>query len=482
MSKLLTILNSNITKTDNGALAYKSTQNDIVDFFATAGAMREKNECDIINSFDKAFAQDPLVALKLLFYFRDCREGVGERRLFRIISEHLAQNNPNVLEKNLIHIPHFGRWDDLLCLLKTKCKKHVIQLIKEQIDHDIASEPSLLGKWLPSINTSSYKTQTLGRIICKELKINEKQYRKLLSCLRNKISIVETKISNKDYSNIDYESVPSQANLKYMKAFWRNDEERYSDFVTKAVKGEKKIKTKTLMPYEIIRRILRNENNNATGDALWNNLPNYANNDCDAIVVADTSGSMLCNNLLPICTAISLAIYFAERNKGVFANHFINFSSRPQLIKIDGCDITAKAKYVFHKSLIDNTNIEAVFDLILNTAIENQLSDSDIPERIIIISDMQFDMASTHRTNNQVLFDTIKQKWNENDYKMPKLVYWNVNATTTAHPQTCEDENVQFVSGHSATIFNEILQDKFCTPYELILDIVNKKRYSCIAM
>jgi len=500
MSKLINALENatNIAYTENNAKSYATTTNSIVDFFAQAGGMRSRSECDVIHLFNKAFSEDNLIALKLLFYFRDCRGGAGERRLFKTIIKHLAMVNPAIVLKNIKNIAEFGRWDDLFVLFDTPCEEKMLALIKEQLSSDYTSPtPSILAKWMPSENTSSYETKNLAKKFIIKLKATPRSYRKMLSVIRKKIKLIETKITNKEYSDIDYSVVPSKANLKYKKAFWRNDEEKYGEFVNRATKGEVKVKTQTLFPYEIIREIVQgsidffgdelhynkeNMQNFMSLDMLWKNLPDYVGDSYNnTIAVIDTSGSMTCDNCLPISSAIALGVYFAERNKGRFADSFISFASRPQLIKIKGDNIWTKTKDIFDKALIDDTNIEAVFDLILKVALDENLSQDELPSRIVIVSDMQFNSCAK-QTNTDYLFKVIKGKWQGSGYTIPRLTFWNVSATKETFPMTADEAGVQFVSGHSPSIFTSILKDKFTTPLDLVHDVVNKERYDCITI
>lgn len=498
---------TNYTHTENGAIAHKTTKSSIVDFFASAGAMRTRSEKDIINMFNKAFAEDSLIAMKMLFYFRDIK-GQGERRLFKIIIKYLAETQREIMNKNIKHIASFGRWDDLFSLLGTPCEQYVLELIKEQFYSDLNSEtPSLLGKWLKSENASSKETRRIARHIIKYLDITPRLYRKSLTSLRKKINIIETKLSTKKYEEINYSHVPSCANKKYHKAFWRNDEERYREFVEAAIKGkdkngkEVKINTKALYPYEIIKNILKGSSshfsflygatkrdikNYLSMEALWRNLPDYVQGSIqNALAIIDTSGSMTFNDYLPISVALSLGIYFGERNQGRFANHFITFSTNPKLVEIKGTDIATKVQDIMRYEEVSNTNIKAVFDLLLNTAIRENLPQEELPEKLFIISDMEFDSYScTTGINRDTkrLMSYVKESWDNAGYKFPNLVFWNVNARNEQYPMTVDDSGVQFVSGCSPVIFTNLLKDKFMSPLELVLDVVDTERYSVITV
>src|SRR5690606_5721041 len=282
---------ANETRTANGAKAFASTKSFVLDLFSLGGAYRNRSEEDIKKLFSKAFAENPLLAMKTLFYLRDITQGQGERRFFRVVLKYLALHHPEALQKNLHLIPKSGRYDDLWVLLETDLKDDVIDLVRKQLSLDKnVDHPSLLGKWLPSLNASSYKTKKYAKIIQEELRLTPRQYRKLLSSLRKKIDIVETKLTERDYESIDYSKLPSRAGLIYRKAFLRNDRERYQAYLDSLSKGKADINTKTLYPYDIVHKALQGYNGRNVWnwyireltqqeiqllDAQWNNLPDF---------------------------------------------------------------------------------------------------------------------------------------------------------------------------------------------------------------
>jgi hypothetical protein len=492
---------TNVATTENGARAFRTTQSAVLDLFAQGGALRERNEAEIISLFTKAFAEDKLLALKALFYLRDVRGGQGERRTFRTVIRYLADNHTESVRKNIWLFPAFGRWDDLYELFGTRLEEDAIQLIRSQFEADYSTEhPSLLAKWLKSENTSSPISRKLGRKTREALGLSPRQYRKALSALRSRITLVETRMSQKEFSAIDYSQVPSQASLRYRQAFYRNDGDRYTAFIESLKRGDKdvKINTKTLYPYEIVSKIPLSSMSYRNGkyytgfglqefpqsevdtlSVLWSNLPDYfGDNTENSICVVDTSGSMQSNGGLPIQTALSLGIYTAERNRGPYHNHFITFSNRPDLVELQGSNIVEKVINMSQANWDMNTNVEAVFDLILNTAIKNRLSQDDMIGRIYIISDMEFDGSTRGRGNDEALFETITRRYAEAGYKMPQLVFWNVNARNAQFPMTKSSTGVQLVSGHSPIIFKNLLRGKFMSAYELMLDVLNDERYN----
>ena len=249
---------ANKTYTENGAVTYRTSGKDCLDLFAAIGALRHANDRDICNRFLKAYAEDPDLAMKILFYARDVRGGLGERRVFRSILAWLASNEKGSVVRNLPYIAEYGRWDDVLVLLKTPCRKEAMALLKKQFREDLAApedsgDISLLGKWLPSVNASNQETVSMAKMIAKSFGLSDRDYRKALTKLRARIRIIENNLREKDYT-FDYSKQPSKAMFKYRKAFLRNDSERYGAFMDKVDRGEAKLHTGTLMPYELVER------------------------------------------------------------------------------------------------------------------------------------------------------------------------------------------------------------------------------------
>jgi hypothetical protein len=485
----------NVAYTTNGAKALATTQSYLVDFFASSGALRNRSKEDINRLFSKAFAEDKLLAMKALFYTRDIRGGQGERETFRTIIRQLAFNHPDVLANNINLIPYYGRYDDLLVLLDTPLEKLAMAVIRAQLLEDIDSEyPSLLAKWLPSENASSYETKRLAKKVMYNLGLTPRQYRKTLSMLRKRINIVESLMSSKKFSEIEYDKLPSKAGMIYRNAFYRNDEERYTAFVNSLKKDKTvKINAKTLYPYEIVHQYstlgtTRFGNHlhckfktevDPVLEAMWDNLPDYVgDNFTNALAVVDTSASM---RGLPIEVALSLGLYFAERNKGAFANHFITFSANPELQEVVGASLGEKLNNMSTAQWDMNTNIEKVFELILNTAIKNNVPQEELPSKIFIVSDMQFD-SCVKGGNDVTLFENMLQRFANAGYVMPELVFWQVNATTTQFPVKVNQTGTALVSGCSPSIFKNLLAGKDMTPYSMMLEVLNSERYASVVV
>ena len=402
-------------------------------------------------------------------------------------------------------VAEYGRYDDLLCLLDTGLVSEVYPLIEEQLNRDLKSmkdgQPiSLLAKWLPSPGASSATTKHYAKQIQKMLGATERQYRKMLSKLRGYLDVVEKKMSAKQWDEIKYEAVPSRANLIYNKAFLRNDEDRRRAYLESLAKGETKINAGTLFPHEIVHKYGNSGWNaiteyNETLEQLWKALPDTVNGNGNTIVVADGSGSMKCNvdphsSVTALDVANALAIYFAEHSSGQFKDKYITFSTRPRLVDF------SKAKNLREKLLIakqynemGSTNIEAVFNLILTTAVNNRMRQEDMPQNVLIISDMEFDSCATcgsqtgywsRKRPDSRLFNVIRQKYEAAGYKLPRLVFWNVNSRTGTIPVKENDLGVALVSGFSQNVASMVMSGKL-DPYECLMETLNSKRYDPIA-
>lgn len=485
----------NVSVTENGAIGYRTSGKSLLDINFAVASMRNMSEQQIVDKFVKAFYEDKLLAVKWLMYCRDCREGVGERRLFRSCMKYLAETHRDIAKAVIEFIPVFGRWDDMWCLLDTDLKDNVINIVRNQIVEDMKNMKehktiSLLSKWLPSENTSSKETKRLAEIIRKELGMPSKRYRQMLSMLRSYLNVVEVHMSKKEWSEIDYAAVPSRANLIYNSAFLRNDEERRRSYLSSLQKGEAKINASVLFPHDIVHKYMDyngwRSNIKATEDItleeLWKALPDYVSGSDSTICVADGSGSMQCNvggGVTALDVANALAIYFAERSSGQFKDTYITFSTRPQIVDLsNGKSLREKIEIALRHNEVANTNIEAVFDLILQTAINKNITQEDLPQNILIISDMEFDSCARSNSGrlNQKLFDVFADRYAEHGYKLPRLVFWNVNSRTGTIPVKENDLGVALVSGFSPAIVKMVLSNK-TDPYECLLEQLNTERY-----
>ena len=473
---------ANKTYTENGAVTYRSTGRDCLDLFATIGALRRESEQEITARFLRAYAEDPDLAMKILFYGRDVRGGLGERRVFRILLRWLAVSKPESVVRNLPYVAEYGRWDDVLVLLDTPCRAEALALLKQQFDADLAAlssdgDVSLLGKWLPSVNASNDETIRAAKQIANAFGLSDRDYRKTLTKLRAQIRILENNLRERDYT-FDYSKQPSKAMFKYRKAFLRNDAERYGAFMQRVSTGEVKLNTGALYPYEIIEKAFHcDDAERLSLDATWRALADYTQDE-NALVVADGSGSMYWGGKpMPAAVAQSLAIYFAEHNRGAFRNHFITFSMNPRLVEIKGRDIVDKARYCETFNECANTNIQKVFELVLNAAVRNRVAQKDLPSTLYIISDMEFDScaAGASLTN----FEYAAKLFRQAGYRLPNVVFWNVSSRNQQQPVTMNEQGVALVSGCSPRIFSMVMEGSL-DPFTFMLSVIDTERYAPI--
>ena len=475
-------IEANKTYTENGAVTYRSTGRDCLDLFATIGALRRESEQEITARFLRAYAEDPDLAMKILFYGRDIRGGLGERRVFRILLRWLAASKPESVVRNLPYVAEYGRWDDVLVLLDTPCRAEALALLKQQFDADLAAlssdgDVSLLGKWLPSVNASNDETIRAAKQIANAFGLSDRDYRKTLTKLRAQIRILENNLRKRDYT-FDYSKQPSKAMFKYRKAFLRNDAERYGAFMQRVSTGEVKLNTGALYPYEIIEKAYHcDDAERLSLDATWRALADYTQDE-NALVVADGSGSMYWGGKpMPAAVAQSLAIYFAEHNRGAFRNHFIAFSMNPRLVEIKGRDIVDKARYCETFNECANTNIQKVFELVLNAAVRNRVPQKDLPSTLYIISDMEFDScaAGASLTN----FEYAAKLFRQAGYRLPNVVFWNVSSRNQQQPVTMNEQGVALVSGCSPRIFSMVMEGSL-DPFTFMLSVIDTERYAPI--
>ncbi len=497
---------TNFTRTENGALAHKTTNSAVYDMFAVGGAYRKRSDLDCILLFKNAFEEDQTLALKCLFYLRDCRGGQGERRFFRVCFRWLADVYPEVARRNLQNLSEYGRWDDLMyATVGTMVQNDALAIIKHQLVLDIQCKtPSLLAKWLPSENASAKETKYMGNIVRAYLGMNHKQYRKTLSELRKRINVLERLMSANRWDEIEFDKIPSRAGLIYKNAFARRDiiAKRYEAF---AQDKTTKVNASVLYPYEVVEKAVHgtghwgydfpnmSETNRAMIEKYWENLPDYLNGeDCSMMCVVDTSGSMTGSEAsAPINVAISLGMYCAERMGGPFKDHFISFSRNPELIRVEGVDFVDKVRRIYRQNLCENTNLERTFQLLKNIALQPGTHREDIPKTIVVISDMQIDQGSCGtgyhggygyrnswtQATAATEMEKIRQDWAASGLELPRLVYWNVDARGDANILDA-GPNVSFVSGFSPVIFKSVLTGK--SGYDLMIETITAKRYDAV--
>lgn len=482
--------------TENGAIKYTKSLNNNVDFYAQAGAMRSRLD-DVGGLFSLAYSEDKNTALRNLLYLRDVRGGLGERDAFRKAYFKLVDNDPEIAKELIKYVPVFGRWDDVVEIYwyakqskNTAVYRESLEVMRTQISSDIdnaisGKEVSLLAKWLPSPSVTNKNRKEIANHLAHDMNVKVSSFRKMLSILREYIGIVETKLTEKNYSDIDFEKLPSKALFKYRQAFARNMEEKYVDFITKVNSGEVKMNASNVLPYEIVKGYIEEggwgrsklKNLDNVLEATWKSLDDtIGDSGSNAIVVADTSASMTGN---PWYVAESLAIYCAERLNGVFKNHFITFSSKPSLIEIpEGGTLLSKMQEYHKHSIVDNTNIEATFRLILDTAVTYDVKQKDLPEKIIIISDMEFDYMS--KNNSETVFKSMKKEFYFHGYELPQIVFWNVDSRADNLQARSDERGVVMVSGLTPNIFKAVLNGDITDSVKMMNNTLYTERYDVV--
>lgn len=495
---------SNITRTENGGVTRKSTESKVLDMFAVGGAYRTRSDEDVILLFKNAFEEDRLLAMKCLFYLRDIRGGQGERRFFRTAFRWLCNEYPQVAKANLENVSEYGRWDDLIYVAEgTQVQTAAFNIIKHQLALDIQCKtPSLLAKWMPSQNASNADTKRLGHVLANFLGMTSREYRKTLSTLRERINVLERLMSANRWDEIEFDKIPSKAGLVYRNAFARRDilAKKYEAF---AKSKDTKVNADALYPHDVAHRAFAMRYNTSLEDPTrlmlqkyWDNLKDFYNGrEENGIAVVDVSGSM---SGTPREAAVSMGAYIADKAHGPFANHFITFSAHPELVRFEGVDIVDKLNRCVQADWGMNTNVQAVFDMLLNTAMKQGVKAEDMPTRIYIFSDMEFDECvsfdriSKHsrsswsrwddcRTVNSVDevnsdLENIKLEWARHGYQMPQVIFWNLNARNNRIPAI--GDGFSYVSGFSPSMIDCILSGK--DGWDLMVEKLMSKRYAAV--
>ena len=451
--------------TANGAVTRSTSGQTHVDLFAIVGAGRN-NENGVINLFSQSYADNKEIALRIALWARDVREGAGERQTFRNILKYLERTDPSVLGALIEYVPEFGRWDDLLVLnINSPTFREVASLLKASIENG----NGLAAKWTPRKGEIANKLRSLWGMAPKE-------YRKFLV---NATNVVETKMCANDWEEIQFDKLPSVASLRYQKAFGRNCGTRYEEYKAKLVKGEANINSAVLFPHNIVHNILTKNGDRLVMNEQWKALTDYlGENSGKVLVMSDVSGSMeikVGGNTTALDVSIALGLYTSERLKGEFKDVVLTFSETPKFHVVKGVTIADRVSNLGSANWDMNTNLQKAFELVLATGLKNNVPQSDMPETIIVISDMEFDRCGT-KTN----FGAIKEQYKEAGYKMPKLVFWNVNGRQGNNPVKFDKEDTCMVSGYSPSILKAVLSGKSFTPVDIMNEAIMKERYDIV--
>jgi hypothetical protein len=469
-NSFLNALQTRDALTENGMVTNSTSGSRVMDLFYGMGGSRQLNEARIAGMFSQAFIEDRLLATKALFYNRDVRGGQGERRSFRIMFEYLCSDHPEVAIKNLVNVPFYGRWDDLFVAVGTPVEIPALDVISTALK----AGDKLCAKWMPR---EGKHNSAWAKILRTHLELTPKQYRKLLA---GNTQVIESFMCSGKWENIDYNHVPSVASNKYRHAFGKHDYPRYSAWLESLTKPESgnKIHADAIFPHIIVHGYIKNYYTSSldkTLEAQWLALPDYVPEGHSFIPVCDVSGSMRGE---PLEVSISLGVYLSQRNKGPFKDAFLTFSAHPKLQVLTGNTLRGKIEQLETSQWDMNTDVEAVFKLILSKAKESSVPAEDMPETIIILSDMQFDQCIQNPSNTA--FDMIQRMYAEAGYKIPNVVFWNLR-TSSGIPVKITTQGTALVSGFSPSIMKNLLSGEM-RPDRVMLKTLLDPRYERVVI
>lgn len=445
---------SNRTSTTNGAAAFKSTGNNLVNFFFNVGASR-RNPTGIKDTFELALAQDSKIATATLLWARDIRHGgAGERAVFRTLFPVLLASDPNLAEKVLRQIPACGRFDDLSVAYGTKLESLAVALWVDALKNNNA----LAFKW----------ADRKDKMLQKALKMNEARLRKFIANGRRS-TIVESAMCSQEWNGIAYDKLPSVAGMRYAKAFKKHDEARYSAFI-----GNKdtKVNASAAFPHDVYRMAMYGDQRDAA-NKYWANLPDLVA-EGNILPMCDVSGSMSCEasgQIKCIDVSVSLGVYLAQRIKGAFNNKLITFHDNPTIYKLrQTTDVVSLWDQVRSDGWCGTTNFEAAFKCILTEAKKHKVPAADMPSMLLVLSDMQFNQGV--RGASETMLEAMKREYKAAGYTMPKIVYWNLNASYDNFPTVANEKGVCLVSGFSPKVLESVLKSKEFSPADVMNEAV----------
>jgi hypothetical protein len=481
---LLDALQTKNSFTQNGMTTNSTSLNNCVDLFFQIGAMRGEDKTRLINLFVKAYEENSLNAMRILFWARDVRGGAGERQIFKDIITYLAKTRTETMRKNLGLISEFGRWDDLLSLVGTPLENDALSLISDALKNG----NGLAAKWMPRPNVNNREKKKQANALRKFLKLTPGAYRKMLAELS---TTVEQLMCSKDFDKINYSHVPSKAMSDYMKAFRNRDGERFTSFIESIKKGDAKINAGAVYPYDIVKNLKYGDSDGAS--VQWDSLPNYMESNNELVLpLVDVSSSMNCSagnssSITCMDVAISLGLYISERNEGVFKDAFITFHESPTLEVVKGT-LIERYRQMANSRWGGSTNLESAFKLILDKAIQSKVPQEGMPTTMLILSDMEFNIAvngygNSSKWENPTAQEMISKMYADAGYVMPKIVYWNIHSRNDNNkPVQFDTRGTALVSGFSPAILTSLLSGKDMTPYSMMLDVIGSERYSVVTV
>lgn len=466
------VLNDSLTaRTANGMRAHATTSSAVLDLFGSIGSARGK---DVSRQFMAAIGENEELAVRTLLWARDIRGGAGERQTFRNLLVQLEQVNPQLAGRLIHKIPELGRWDDLFVLADPANRREAFAFIADAL----ANGNGLAAKWMP-------RKGPIAVELTRFLELSPKAYRKLIVGLTQ---VVETQMCAKQWNEINFSHVPSVASARYQKAFGRNASEAYTRYIQELQKPQAerdpavKINAGAVFPHDVVRSVAMG--NPVVADEQWKALPNYVG-DARIFPMVDVSGSMGSvhyaqkGNPQPIEVAVALGLYLSDKNTGPFKDLFLTFSDRPEIVKVQGA-LSAKIRQMSTANWEMNTNLHAAFDRLLQVAVNGNAAPADMPQMLLILSDMQFDRCTRYDDRALAM---IARKYEQAGYNVPKIVFWNLNAGYDNLPVKFDSRNTAHVSGFSPAIMKSVLANDLedFTPYNVMIKTLMQDRYAYAA-
>lgn len=448
------------TETENGDVTFSTSLDACVDLFFQIGAIRGQKPERIRSLFSAGYGENPDLATKIALWGRDIRGGAGERQTFKEILKYLEVHDHDRVCRILNLVPEIGRWDDLFVLLESA---RVRPIVLKMYLSALAAKNGLAAKWAP-------RKGPIAKMMRDFFEWSPKRYRKTLVELTK---VVETQMCAKEWGQINYEHVPSVASARYGKAFGRHDQERYAAYLDSVKKGEKKINTGAVYPYDITKGGVPD----GTADVMWNALPDYVPEGISFLPIIDVSGSMTCSaggskSVTCMDVAISLGIYLAERNKTAFNRMCITFSANPSIIQIPKGTIKEKVNFIAKQEWQMNTNLDKAMDLILKIAVDGNVPIEDMPNHLLILSDMEFDGQG----GKAPVAARIRQKFEAAGYSMPNIIWWNIQSRHGHTPIRFDQPGMALVGGFSPSLMKSLLANEI-DPVRQMMATVDIERY-----
>ena len=458
--------NGAVVRTENGMKSNATSSSAVLDFFGKVGSSRG---VDMTQPFFSAYGENSDLTLRTLLWTRDVRGGAGEREQFRKLLSALEATNPSAAASIMHKVPFVGRWDDLFAYKEKSNRDNAFRMIGDAL----RDGNGLCAKWMPRKGSVAVELRNA-------LGMTPKQYRKTLVNLTN---VVETQMCAKKWNEINFSNVPSLASARYQKAFGRNAGTAYAKYLAELQKPQSqrdpkvKINAGAVYPYDITKSV--SHGNAAVADEQWKALPNYIGN-AKILPMVDVSASMTWSNissgLSPMEVAVSLGLYTSEKNTSDFKDMFLTFSGRPEILELKG-SLSTRINQMVCSNWGRNTDLHKAFDLVLNVAKNGDVPQSDMPDMILILSDMQFDSCTRFDDSAKQM---IERKYRNAGYTMPKIVFWNLNAGYgNDSPVKFNDQGVAMVTGFSPAIMKSVLANDLedFTPYRVMEKTIMNERY-----